>query len=173
MTVLHPMRQVLLAVGMAVAMALLCLPGHANAQSISTSQNLSFGTFTPGGGGTVVVSPAGGRTATGGVTLFTAAQFSQPAAASYTVTNPNNGTSSFTITLPAGSVTLTRTGGTATMSVGTFTSNPATGQGTNKKGFGQLAGGTGSFTVGATLTVGASQTAGTYTGTYSVTVAFP
>lgn len=171
MTVFHPLRQILLAVWMAAV--LLCLPGHAGAQSISTSQNLSFGTFTPGGGGTVVVSPAGARTATGGVTLFTAAQFSQPAAASYIVANPSNGVSSFTITLPASSVILTRTGGTATMSVGTFTSNPVTGQGTNKKGFGQLAGGSGNFTVGATLTVGASQAAGTYTGTYSVTVAFP
>jgi hypothetical protein len=49
------------------------------------------------------------------------------------------------------------------MTVGSFVSNPAS-TGTLSSG------GTGTILVGATLTVSASQTAGAYTGTFTVTV---
>lgn len=67
----------------------------------------------------------------------------------------------YDITLPAAAVTLTSGGDTLT--VDTFTDDTA--------GTGTLApAGTDSFNVGATLNLGASQPAGNYTGTYTVTV---
>lgn len=74
----------------------------------------------------------------------------------------------YTITLPAGAVTLTTGAGGAneTISVGTFTSFPAT---TGTIG----AGGTQLLLVGATrAALGAAQVAGNYTGTYTVTVVY-
>lgn len=54
----------------------------------------------------------------------------------------------------------TLSSGGNTMAIGSFTNNSG----------GSLSGGTDSFNVGATLTVGASQAAGSYSGTYTVTV---
>ena len=80
----------------------------------------------------------------------------------FTVTGTPN--ANVVLTLPA-SATLTRSGGTETMSIGTFNSNPA--------GAFQL-GGTGSanFSVGGTLTVASGQVAGVYNGTFSVSVEY-
>ena len=99
--------------------------------------------------GTVIMTPAGARSVTGGVTL--PATTGTVTAASFTVT----GQASFTysITLPAGATTITS--GANSMTVNTWTSNP-TPTGTLD--------GTGSQTlsVGATLNVAAGQAAGTY-----------
>jgi hypothetical protein len=51
------------------------------------------------------------------------------------------------------------------MAVSTYTFNPTSGTSTN-------ASGTMALNVGATLAVGANQTAGTYTGTYTLTVSY-
>ena len=88
-----------------------------------------------------------------------------PAAGTDTVTAAvfevsGNGNAIYIITLPASA---TVTSGANSMTVDKFKSNPL--------GTGTLdATGNDSFTVGATLNVGASQVAGTYTGTFSVSV---
>ena len=120
--------------------------------SISNSIALEFGNVAVGStAGTVVMTPAGVRTAGNGVTLpattgtVSAASFNVAGQASYT----------YSITLPA-SVTLDDNN-LNTMLVNAFTSNPAAGAN------GVLdAGGSQVLTVGATLNVGASQVAGTY-----------
>lgn len=148
--------------------------GHiaAQAQSITTTQNLVFGAFIPTSGGTIVVSTAGARSATGGVVLLTNTQFPAPTAARFSVVNNAPRAKTFTVTLPA-SATLARTGGGATMTVNAFTSNPIAGQGTGNKGFGTLTAGAAEILVGATLNVNSAQAVGNYTGTFAVTVAFP
>ena len=100
-------------------------------------------------GGTVVLVPAGTRTATGGATLPNTA--GTVTAASFTV----NGQATYTyaITLPSADVSLSD-GASHTMIVNAFTSNPSA--------TGVLTGGTQVLTVGATLNVGAAQAPGVY-----------
>lgn len=128
--------------------------------AITKSADLVFGKFSAGTGGTVVMSTAGGRTATGGVVLLTGTGGN---AASFSVTGDANAT--YAITLPTSAATITRSAGTETMSVDTFTSNPAT-TGTLS------ASGAQTVTVGATLTVASAQVQGSYTGTFSVAVEY-
>lgn len=116
--------------------------------SITKQVDMNFGNIFSAAAGTVVLSPAGGRTVTGGATL---APGGTVTAASFTV----SGTASVTysITLPAAATTLTS--GANTMTVNVFTSNPT------PTGVLGLAG-TQTLTVGATLNVGAAQPAGVY-----------
>lgn len=116
--------------------------------------SLNFGTFTTGdAGGTVVVDLAGAGTATGEVTLLGG---STEAADAFTVEGDAN--RAFTIATANGSVT----NGTDTMN---FTTSAATA--------GTLdAAGAAAFAVGGTLSVTGGQSAGTYTGSYNVTVAY-
>ena len=135
--------------------------GTANAEIVApitiTHDNgaaLDFGTLTAGGGGTVVVTSAGVGSDTGDVTLLTG---STNAADSFTVAGDAN--RSFTIVTGAGQVD----SGPNNM---TFTTTPSAASGT-------LSGtGSATFTVGGTLTVGASQAPGTYTGSYDATVTY-
>jgi hypothetical protein len=114
-----------------------------------------FGNISPtGSAGTVVMSATGTRTPTN-VTLASGT-FS---AASFTATG--TGSQTFTIT-PDSSATLSD-GASHTMSVDTFLTSA---------GAGTLSSGTQTFTLGGTLHVGASQVAGSYTGTFNVTVAY-
>ena len=106
--------------------------------------------------GTVVLTPAGGRSVTGGCTL--PATTGTVSAASFNVTGADGYT--YDITLPTADVTITD--GTNNMIVNTFTSNPS--------GAGTLTGGSETLTVGATLNVTGSQPAGTYTTTTPFTV---
>jgi len=110
-------------------------------------------------GGTVVLTPAGVRSATGGVTL--PVDNGTVTAASFTVTGVDGYT--YNVTLPSSALTITS--GSNTMTVTNFTSSPA---GTN----GTLTGGTETLNVGATLNVSAAQPAGVYvSGTpFNVTV---
>ena len=128
--------------------------------SISNTAALRFGKFSALTGGTVVVSAAGARSATGAVVLSST---DAGGAASFAVSGDANAT--YAITLP-NSATLTHSvDNTKTMAVGTFTSNPS--------GTGTLsAGGAETLTVGATLTVGNAQTTGSYTGTFDVSVEY-
>lgn len=128
--------------------------------AISKTTDMNFGNVavnaTPG---TVVLTPAGTRSATGGVTLpASAGTVSQ---AVFSVSGQANAT--YSITLPSGATTITS--GANTMSVDTWTSNP--------NATGTLDGsGNQTLNVGATLNVAASQAAGTYvSGTpFTVTV---
>lgn len=100
-------------------------------------------------GGTVILSPAGVRTTTGGVTL--PATVGDVSAAAFTVTGATGYT--YSITLPTAPLTITNTDG-GTMTVTAFTSTPA--------GTGALTTGTQTLTVGATLNVSAAQAPGVY-----------
>ena len=120
--------------------------------AISKTADLNFGSFAADANeaGTVVVAANGTRTFTGGADNISTTNGTL-AAASFTVTG--EGAATFSIALP-GSVNVTHTDTTTTMSVGTFVSNPAT--------TGTLSSGTATVTVGATLTVAAGQLAGVY-----------
>ncbi len=97
------------------------------------------------------MTPAGGTSTTGGVTLPATA--GTVSAASFTVSG--EGTYTYAITLPATDYTITHTIDASTMAVNTFTSTPT--------GTGALTAGSQTLDVGATLNVDAGQSAGTYT----------
>lgn len=134
-----------------------------NPITISETRSLHFGTLSvSAAAGTCILAPAGTRTQTGGVTLT---NFSPTAtSAAYTVTGSAN--LAYTIALPASAVTVTRSGGSQTMTITAFTSSKV-GNASTLSGSA-----TDSFTVGATLNVGASQVAGLYQGNFNVTVAY-
>lgn len=126
--------------------------------TIVNAGNLNFGNIIASNAlGTVKVIPAGTRTATDGAALPTGVAGTVSAAA-FTVTGEEDAT--YAVTLPTAPVTITD--GTNNMTVTAFESNS-----TNV-----LTGGTQTFQVGGTLNVAASQAAGAYTGTFSVTVAY-
>ena len=68
--------------------------------------------------------------------------------------------------LPQNPITVTRVGGTETMTVGNWTLDGPTNRRIPLNT-------TFDFAVGATLTVGASQAEGAYTGTFTITVQYP
>lgn len=125
--------------------------------TIAKNTDLRFGKFSPGiTTGTVLIATGGGRTATGGVSL---SALDAGGAASFTVTGDTVAT--YAITLPTNG-TVTITNGANSMAVNDFVSNPS--------GTGTLTAGTQNLSVGATLSVGANQAAGSYTGTFQVSV---
>lgn len=134
-----------------------------NPITISETRSLHFGTLSVStSAGTCILAPAGTRTKTGGVTLTSFTPTATSAA--YSVTGAAN--VAYNITLPTSSVTVTRSGGSQTMTITAFTSSKTGNAGT-------LSGaGSDSFTVGATLNVGASQVAGLYQGNFNITVAY-
>ncbi len=99
-------------------------------------------------GGTVVLTPAGVRSVTGGVTIPATA--GTVTAAAFTVNG--EGVYTYAITLPSSSLTLTS--GANTMTASDFTSTPSA--------TGILTAGTQALKVGATLNVAAAQAPGTY-----------
>lgn len=134
-----------------------------------SNTGLSFGDiFADTTGGDVTLNPQTDLRTTAGPVLATTGAANS---ALFTVGGKRNAT--YAITLPAnGTVTLTGPG--AAMPVKTFMAsvavgapaNPATGLIPN------TAGGTQTFKVGATLTLGANQVDGDYAGTFNVTVAY-
>ena len=128
--------------------------------AISKTVDMNFGNVAASAAlGTVVLTPAGARSTTGGVTL--PSTVGTVTAASFTVTGTPGYT--YAITLPA--VALTITSGAPSMTVDTWTSNPTP--------TGTLVAGSSTLTVGATLYVGANQAAGVYgipAQTFTVTV---
>jgi len=118
--------------------------------AIANAGNMNFGSIAVSAtSGTVVLSNAGVRAATGGVTL--PATTGTVSTANFTVTGL--GSSTYSIQLPT---TYTISDGSShNMTVNAFTSNPS--------GTGALTAGTQTINVGATLNVAASQVAGTYT----------
>jgi len=129
---------------------------------ISKAGDLYFGNIVAGTTpGTVTVSHDGIRTKSDGVTLPTATP-GTITAARFNISGLPNAT--YSITLPS-STTITKNGGTEQMTIDNFTSDPhETGTITTD--------GTQILAVGATLNVGANQSAGTYEGSFSVTVAY-
>jgi len=126
--------------------------------AIANTADMNFGNVAVGASaGTVILTPAGGRSTTGGVTL--PAVTGTVTAAAFNVTGQANFT--YAITLPAAATTITS--GANTMTVDTWTSNP-TPTGTLS------AGGSQALTVGATLNVNANQPAGTYVSATPFTV---
>jgi hypothetical protein len=127
--------------------------------AISKVNDMVFGTVAASAaGGTVVLSTAGARSATGvGLGVATGVM-----AAQFTVTGDNG--AAYSVTLPDNAtVTLTSANavGETPMAVTDFTKSTA----------GTLTGGTETFTVGATLHLNAAQAQATdYTGTFNVTV---
>jgi hypothetical protein len=125
-----------------------------------STQSLAFGSFVAVSGGSVTITAnPPGRGSSGTVVLLPSGTWS---AASFSVTGDPSAT--YAITLPAnGAVALTS--GANTMAVNAFTSSPAS--------TGQLgAGGSQTLGVGATLSVGNNQAAGSYSGSFVVTVEY-
>ena len=137
---------------------------------IANEFDLSFGKFAPGAGGSVTIDTAGSRTGDG---VILSSVDSSPAAAKFNVSGDNNATYGITW---GGVDVMSETGEpTNTMALATF-SDFTGGGGTT--GDVALEGGTLSDTgaqsiyLGGTLTVGANQAAGDYTGDVSVTVEY-
>lgn len=128
--------------------------------SISSTQALAFGRFVAGSGGTVTVNPNGARSAAGGVMLVPS---SAGAAARFTVAGTPNLT--YAITLPANGTASLSNGAGNTMALSNFSSTPAS--------TGQLdAVGRQPLSVGAALSVGNKQPAGSYSGSFDVIVEY-
>jgi len=129
--------------------------------SLVKTSDLEFGTIVPSAtAGTVTVdATTNARTKTGGVVLATGAT---PGAAGFTAAGLVNILA--LITLPT-NITLTRGGGTETMLVDNITTNG----GTTRLFPGSA---TIDVTVGGRLNVGANQVAGSYSGTFNVTVIY-
>ena len=128
--------------------------------AITKTVDMNFGNAAVNASlGTILLTPASTRSATGGVTFLTGTP-GTVTAASFTVTGLAAAT--YSITLPGAATTVTS--GANTMTVDNWTSTPTP--------TGTLAGGTQTLTVGATLNVAASQPAGVYiSGTpFTVTV---
>jgi len=120
--------------------------------SLTKTVDMNFGNLAVNAtDGTIVLAPAGTRTATGGVT-FLPTNAGTITAASFTVAGLVDAT--YSITLPAGITTISNGAGND-MDVDEWTSNPTT--------TGTLTGGTQTLNVGATLHVPASSIAGIYT----------
>lgn len=139
----------------ALAACLLGAPA-AQAQTITNTGDLSFGSFVAGTGGAVVMGFNDARSGTGGVMLLpqgggTAARFN--------VTGDFGKT--YVITLPA--TAALSDGNNHSMAINEFSSSLGV--------TGTLSlGGTQSLSVGATLTVSAAQQPGSYTGSFAVTI---
>lgn len=132
-----------------------------SAQSVTSDQDLTFGTFCPSSssGGTVTVSNTGTRSATGNVILFT----SSYTEAIFTFYAENRYRTVYSITTNSPR-TLSRVGGGGTMKLTVGSPKPAT-FAVSKNRFK-------SFSIGGTLTVGSitANPGGDYTGTFTVTV---
>jgi hypothetical protein len=130
--------------------------------AVSAVNDLVFGSFAPGVGGSVTVSTSGVRTNVGAI-LMTGAV---PAAARFDIVGEAATTYSIT---HSGSTTLTS--GVNSMALTKFSDLTASNATSGDATAGMLgAGGTQSLFVGGTLTVAAAQAIGTYTGTVVVTV---
>lgn len=124
-------------------------------------EDMDFAMLAVTTAGTAVIDPVANTMATtGGVSAISgtphAARFQGATVSSSVVV----------IKVPAGSVTLTRAGGTETMTVSNFTLD---GQSKRSLAARQLF----TFRVGGTLNVAAAQAEGLYSGTFDVTVQYP
>lgn len=129
--------------------------------SVIKRADLDFGTIIVTAAGTAVLDPlSGSLTTTGAVAKSGTA--AHPAL--FTSTGSKNAI--VHIRLPQNPITVTRVGGTETMTVGNWTLDGPTNRRIPLNT-------TFDFAVGATLTVGANQAEGAYTGTFTITVQYP
>ena len=129
--------------------------------TIQNLQNLDFGTIAQTAAGTAVIDPVANSMSTTGGVLAAAGT---PHAALFRGAASQN--SVVNIKLPKQPVTLTRVGGTETLTVSNFSLD-----GPTKRQMGQAT--TFDVHVGATLTVPAGQAPGSYIGTFDVTAQYP
>jgi hypothetical protein len=126
--------------------------------TVTATADLQFGQIAANTGGSVTVN-ADSTVASSGALISTGTR--SPAAFDV-VGSPN---AMVVVSLPAAPVNLTRSGGTETMSLGGFNTNP--------NGAFQLdASGNGAFNVGGTLSVASGQVPGAYAGTFQVSVEY-
>ena len=126
------------------------------------TEDMDFGwLLASGAAGTAVLDPVTGAvTATGGVTAVNGPTTAAAFVGAGTRRAP------VIIRIPNNPITLTRSGGTETMTVSTWTLDGASTRLINAfEAF--------EFQVGGTLNVGANQMPGTYVGTFSVEVQYP
>lgn len=129
--------------------------------SVLRKGDLDFGQLIVAGAGTAVIDPVSGAlTTTGPITAVGTAAHR----AVFTATGSRN--SVVLIRLPKSAVTLTRVGGTETMTVSNWTLDGVT----NRR---FPTGSSFDFGVGGTLSVAAGQVDGTYSGTFDVTIQYP
>src|SRR5690348_21283 len=129
--------------------------------SVIKNTDLDFGTLVVTGAGTAVIDPVSGSvTTTGGVTK------SGTAAHPATFISTGSKNAVVHIKLPTNPITLTRAGGTETMTVSNWPLDGATNH--------RIPANT-TFTLadGATANVAATQVPGTYAGTFTITVQYP
>jgi hypothetical protein len=153
-----------------LAFALVFTPYAASAQQVvlSTTRSLDFGRFVAGSGGTIILSPSGLRSRTGGVVLLNSPNAGQAAFnASRSTLDPGRTTPGATTSATAVIISVPTNGathlssGANSMAVGDFVTPDA-----------QLAVGNGGATlaVGATLVVAPNQPPGNYSGSFSIIV---
>lgn len=133
------------------------------ALSAYENNQMNFGKFSPEtGGGQIVLTPDGIRSAQGSVALGGGTA----QAGKFIITGQPDAT--FTIQLPVGPAILQNSSNN-TMTIDNWISDPPAGTGT-----GTLNGGTETVSIGATLNVGSfdENPVGIYTGTYSLTFAY-
>jgi hypothetical protein len=129
--------------------------------SVIKNTDLDFGTLVVTGAGTAVIDPVSGSlSTTGGVTK--AGTVAHPA--TFIATGSKNAVA--LVRLPKNPITLTRVGGTETMTVSNWTLDGNTNRRIPITD-------TFTFAVGATADVAAGQADGTYVGTFTVTVQYP
>ncbi|MEM6780635.1 MAG: DUF4402 domain-containing protein [Pseudomonadota bacterium] len=142
------------------------------ALALTNAQTLHFGNISPNGGGTVAVDVTGART-TGGPTLIGGLPAAQQGFLD--ITSGSAGLS-VTVSLVAGAYTVDDVGAGVAMPVGSFSFafNGVTGASPSATiPTAAITGaGTQDIAVGAVLTVGNPQVAGTYTGDYNVDISY-
>lgn len=129
--------------------------------AIAKAQDLSFGQFAAGTGGTVVLTTAGAKSKTGDVVLTAGTS----TAAQFTVTGQAD--ASFSIGITDNDLTHSTD---ALQKMSFVTTHDLGGGAANNPSTGTLTGGTQTIFVGGTLTVGSAQTVGTYNGTVTAEV---
>ena len=131
------------------------------AAAVRKLEDLNFGTLAVWSAGTAIINPnTDTMTTTGGVVYSTGLAYSAMFEAVSPVKNVVH------IRIPRNPITITRVGGTETMTVGNWTlSGSANRNVVVREPF--------SFKVGGTLTVNANQAEGLYVGTFDVEVQFP
>ena len=135
--------------------------------TLLNTASLDFGRLIVGGAGTAVIDPdANTEAVTGGVTMAGGS----PHAASFT--GAAAGLSLIIVGQPAGPITLTRAGGTETMTVTNFKLQNGNQIFGNAIVYIATAAGAFTFRVGGQLNVAAAQADGTYTGTFTVTATY-
>jgi hypothetical protein len=145
----------------ALVLTLTASPASAQQVVLSNTRSLDFGRFVAGSGGTIILSPSGLRSRTGGVILLNSPNAGQAAfSASRAMLDPGRSATAVIVSMPANGATHLSNGADS-MAVGDFVTPDA-----------QLAVGNGGATlaVGATLVVAPNQAPGNYSGSFSIIV---